>query len=140
LLEARFDGCFYASLFLRRVLGVSWEFEARRVDGNPNSSLFLRRVLRTAWVFEARGVDGSPDSNLLLRRVLRTAWVFEARGVDGSLDSSLLTIGWLEARSVLTLGRVNLSLVVVTTVRGNFDMDIRVVVSSAVWELDVDVC
>ena len=119
---------------------MSWEFEARRVDGGPDSSLLLRREMRTAWLFEARRVDGSPDSNLFLRRVLRTAWVFGARRVDGSLDSSLLTIGWLEARSVLTLGRVNLSLVVVTTVMRNLDTDISVVVSSAVWELDVDVC
>jgi hypothetical protein len=116
LLEARsVDGCFYASLFLRRVLGMSWEFKARRVDGSLDSSLFLRRVLRTAWVFGARRVDSS-------------------------FDSSLLTIGWLEARSVFTLGHVNLSLVVATTVMRNFDTDVRVVVSSAVWELDVDVC
>lgn len=93
-----------------------------------------------SWEFEARRVDGGPDSSLLLRREMRTAWLFEARRVDGSLDSSLLTIGWLEARSVLTLGRVNLSLVVVTTVMRNLDTDISVVVSSAVWELDVDVC
>jgi hypothetical protein len=114
--------------------------EARRFDGCFYASLFLRREMRTAWLFEARRVDGSPDSNLFLRRVLRTAWVFGARRVDGSLDSSLLTIGWLEARSVLTLGRVNLSLVVVTTVMRNLDTDISVVVSSAVWELDVDMC
>jgi hypothetical protein len=116
LLEVRsVDGCFYASLFLRRVLGVSWEFKARRVDGSLDSSLFLRRVLRTAWVFGARRVDSS-------------------------FDSSLLTIGWLEARSVFTLGHVNLRLVVAATVMRNFDADVRVVVSSAVWELDVDVC
>lgn len=62
------------------------------------------------------------------------------RRVDGSFDSSLFTIGWLESRSIFTLGHVNLSLVVMATVMGNLDGDISIVVSSAVWELDVDVC
>ena len=61
-------------------------------------------------------------------------WEFEARRVDGSLDTSLFTIRWLDARSVFTLAHVNLSLVVMTAVTGNFDGDISIVVSSVVWD------
>jgi hypothetical protein len=113
--------------------------EARRFDCCLDADLFLERGFRVSWEFEARRVDGSIDSSLFLERGLGVSWEFEARRVDGSLDSSLFTIGWLEARSVFTLGHVNLSLVVMATVTGNLDGDISVVVSSVVWELDVDV-
>jgi hypothetical protein len=90
---------------------------------------------------EVGRVDCCLDADLFFgRRELGVSWKLEARRVDGSPDSSLLTIGWLEARSVFTLGHVNLSLVVLATVTGNLDGDISVVVSSVVWELDVDVC
>jgi len=68
------------------------------------------------------------------------SWEFEARRVDSSLDSGLFTVGRLESRSVFTLGHVNLSLVVSTTVFRKLDTYIGVVVSSVVWELNVDMC
>jgi hypothetical protein len=105
----RFDCCLDADLFLERGFGVSWGLEARRVDGSLDSSLFL------------------------------VSWELEAWRVYSSLNPSLFTIGWLEARSVFTLGHVNLSLVVMTTATRDLDGDVSVVVSSVVWELDVDV-
>ena len=68
------------------------------------------------------------------------SWEFDARRVDGSPDSGLFAVAWLETRSVFTLGHVNLSLVLTTTVLGKLDADVSVVVSSVVWKLDVDMC
>jgi len=85
---------------------------------------------------DARRVDGLLGDADLFSFCRTEAW-----RVNGSLvDSNLFTIGWLETRSVFTLGHVNLSLVVLTTVMRNLDGDISVVVSSVVWELDVDLC
>jgi hypothetical protein len=91
-------------------------------------------------LLETRRIDGCLDTDLFLGRVLGVSWELELRRVDGSLDSSLFTVGWLEARSVFTLGHVNLSLVASTAVFRKLDADVGIVVSSVVWELNVDVC
>jgi hypothetical protein len=100
----------------------------RRIGFCLDADLFFKRGLVVFWEFEARRVDGSLDSGLFA-----VGWLDAARWVDSSAYSSLFTIGWLDTRSVFTLAHVNLSLVVMTTVTGNFDGDITIVVSSVVW-------
>jgi hypothetical protein len=116
-----------ADLFSGRVLVVSWDFEARRVDGLLGDADFFSLGGAEAW----RVNGGLVESNFF--SLGRT----EAWRVDGGLvDSNFFTIGWLEARSVFTLGHVNLSLAVMAT--RYFDGDVRIVVSSVwkeVWEV-----
>jgi len=101
-----------------------------------DADLFTGRVMRVSVELEARRVDG-----LLCNADLFSLCRTEAWRVNGGLvDSNLFTIAWLEARSVFTLAHVNLSLVVVTTVMRYLDRDVSVVVSAVVWELDVDMC
>jgi hypothetical protein len=102
-----------------------------------DADLFNGRVLVVSWKFEPRRVDGLLGDADLFSLCRTEAW----RINGGLVDSDFFTIARLEARSVFTLGHVNLSLgVVMTTVMRNLDGDVSVVVSSVVWELDVDVC
>jgi len=111
--------------------------ESRRIYGLfGNADLFTGRVLLISWFLEARRIDG-----LLCVADLFSFGRTEAWGVNSSLvDSDFFTIVWLETRSVFTLAHVNLSLVLSAATMRNFDGDICIVVSSVVWEFDVDVC
>ena len=91
-------------------------------------------------MLEVRSVDGCLfDVDFFL--VFGVSDELELGRVNGRfVDSDLFVICRLESRTVFTLGHVNLSLVVMTTVVRKLDRDISVNVSSVVWDFDVDVC
>jgi hypothetical protein len=136
-----------ADLFSGRVLVVSWDFEARRVDGLLGDADFFSFSRTEAWrvngsfadsnFFSLGGAEAWRVNGGLVESNFFSLGRTEAWRVDGGLvDSNFFTIGWLEARSVFTLGHVNLSLAVMAT--RYFDGDVRIVVSSVwkeVWEV-----
>lgn len=113
-------------------LGALSLLETRRVDG-----LFSEADLVSLWLLalEARWVDScTADTNFLL-----IGGGLEAGRVYGSTDTDFLTVAWLEAGTVFTLGDVDLGTFVSTTLRA-FDVDSGVVmVMSTVREFELEV-
>lgn len=83
---------------------------------------------------ESRRVNGFfADSNFFT-----VAWL-EFRRINGFLaESSFFAVAWLEFGSVLTLGYVDLGIVVTAVWKS--DIDLGVVMSSLIWKIDVNVC
>lgn len=105
--------------------------EAWRVDsGSSDAGLLL--IFRLELVGRVDGSTGGETSFLAVAWLgcVETGWVY---GVV--VDTNFLTVAWLELGSVLTFGKVNLGLVLVTTVVWKLDGDIglRVVAAALVW-------
>jgi hypothetical protein len=79
-------------------------------------------------------LTGRVYSRLADTNVLTEARLGLAGWVDGGLDTNLFTVGRLEAGSVFTFTRVDLSLVLLTAARVDLDVYLSVVLGAVVWK------
>lgn len=134
------------------VFATSWLLVARGVNGSLVDTNFFLVSGSEAWRVDS---GGSSDAGLLtVFRLEFMGWVDGGTGGETSffveaglsletgrvygvlvVDANFLTIAWLELGSVLTFGKVNLSLVLVAAVVWELDSDIslRVVAAALVW-------